>query len=55
MKWEINNQLTATASLEVNKLTKKVILVCWGGTNDISKNNARNGLSQETFIILAVY
>jgi hypothetical protein len=41
------NQLTATASLEVNKLTKKNILVCWGWINDISRNNDRNGLNQE--------
>jgi hypothetical protein len=47
------NRLTVSASLEVNKLTKKDILVYWGETNDIPKNNARNGLDQEeTFIIL---
>jgi hypothetical protein len=40
-------QLTTTSVQEVKKLTQKDILVLRGDTNDISKNNARNGLIQE--------
>jgi hypothetical protein len=32
-------ELMGTRKQEVNKLTHKDILVLWGGTNDVSKNN----------------
>jgi hypothetical protein len=38
------NELTATCNQEVNKLTQKDFLALWGGTNDISKNNAKKCL-----------
>jgi hypothetical protein len=41
------NELTATSNQEMNKLTQKDILVLWGGANNISKNDARNGLIEE--------
>ena len=40
-------ELKDTIKNEVNKLTKDDVLVFWGGTNDVSKNNAAKGLSQE--------
>ena len=40
-------ELKDTIKKEVNKLTKDDVLVFWGGTNDVSKNNAAKGLSQE--------
>jgi len=40
-------ELRDTIKKEVNKLTKDDVLVFWGVTSDVSKNNAAKGLSQE--------
>jgi hypothetical protein len=39
--------LVGTNLQEVNKLMQEDILVLWGGTNDISKNNFMKGLIHE--------
>ena len=36
--------VTETASVEVQKLSKKDVVIVWGGTNDISRNNSSQGL-----------
>jgi hypothetical protein len=40
--------VTNTAKEEISKLTKKDIIVVWGGANDIRKNASRDGLKHIT-------
>jgi hypothetical protein len=40
-------ELVDTVKEEVNRLTKDDVLVFWGGANDVSKNNAVKGFTQE--------
>lgn len=55
------SMLVDTAKEKMNKLTKEDTVVFWGGVNDVSKNNAVQGLTQmidfvsrnqQTYIIL---
>jgi hypothetical protein len=41
------SELVSTTREELNKLTKNDVLVFWGGANDVSKNNAAKGFTQE--------
>jgi hypothetical protein len=43
--------LVNTAKEEVNRLTKKDIVIPWGGTNDVSKNASTKGLTQITYFM----
>jgi hypothetical protein len=36
--------LTSSGSGDIDLLTNKDIIVFWGGTNDVSKNNSEDGL-----------
>jgi hypothetical protein len=40
--------VTNSAKVEISKLTKKDIIVVWGGANDIRKNASRDGLKHIT-------
>jgi hypothetical protein len=41
-----NGTLTSSVKGTSEKLTKNDVIVFWGGTNDISKNNTKEGLQQ---------
>ena len=47
VKYFFTQCMICTCIEEVSKLTKNYMLVLWGGTNDVSKNNSTKGLTQE--------
>jgi hypothetical protein len=40
--------LTSTINSDVSNLSKNDVLIFWGGTNNVSKNNSTNGLKNIT-------
>jgi hypothetical protein len=48
------DSLITTAVNETKSLTKKDVLVFWGGSNDISNNNPRNGLKHVLNLVIIV-